>query len=361
MDRACCRNDGDVVSQSSARFGSTWARDLLRTTSTAEDLDVEGRWAVRVEFEGGLTAAQFAIWSNDDPLPAGRWTGPHTHAWHSSLSRDAYCAAVDTVRDAIARGDVYQVNVCRVLRAAMPSGTERDIAALDRILMSQNPAPYGGYLDVPGAQIACASPELFLSVRWIDGRRIVRSGPIKGTGRTEADLQEKDTAENVMIVDLVRNDLSRICRTGTVHVPELLHVEHHPGLVHLVSYVEGELVDGCTWEQILAATFPPGSVTGAPKKAALGIIDDLETAPRADYCGAFGWIDADSGEAELAVAIRTFWLEGDELCFGTGAGITWGSDAAREWDETQLKAERLVQAAAGTWPMSADVTRGSTQ
>ena len=150
-----------------------------------------------------------------------------------------------------------------------------------------------------------------------------------------------------MIVDLVRNDLGRVCSTGTVTVPGLLEVESHPGLVHLVSTVAGDLRPGTTWPQILAATFPPGSVTGAPKLAALDIIRALEAGPRGPYCGAFGWVDADAGTAELAVAIRTFWREdtdsGPLLAFGTGAGITWDSDARAEWRETMLKAARLAR------------------
>ena len=162
-----------------------------------------------------------------------------------------------------------------------------------------------------------------------------------------------------MIVDLVRNDLGRVCETGSVTVPDLCVVEKHPGLVHLVSTVEGTLRDGAGWPELLTATFPPGSVTGAPKSSALRIIDALETAPRGPYCGAVGWVDADRGVGELAVGIRTFWLDRQDpqapvLRFGTGAGITWGSDPDREWAETELKAARLVAIASGS-----DTGRGS--
>ena len=149
----------------------------------------------------------------------------------------------------------------------------------------------------------------------------------------------------------IRNDLGRICRTGSVEVPALLQVEEHPGLVHLVSTVSGELDRGVGWSQILAAMFPPGSVTGAPKIAALEVISELEAGPRGPYCGAFGWVDADAGRAELAVAIRTFWTEESPsrrtLAFGTGAGITWASDPAAEWRETELKSARLLRVAGG--------------
>lgn len=224
---------------------------------------------------------------------------------------------------------------------------EADIDALTALLARGNPAPYAGTIRLPrhGVEIATASPELFL-------RRtgsVIESGPIKGTGRTEADLLDKDHAENVMIVDLVRNDLGRVCATGTVTVPDLCVVEKHPGLVHLVSTVRGELPADTGWPALLAAAFPPGSVTGAPKSSALKIIEALETAPRGPYCGGIGWVDADRTTAQLAVGIRTFWTDRDEgvLRFGTGAGITWGSDPEGEWRETELKAARLLAVASG--------------
>lgn len=145
-----------------------------------------------------------------------------------------------------------------------------------------------------------------------------------------------------MITDLVRNDLQQVCRPGTVSVEALLAVEQHPGLVHLVSTVAGQLRDDVRWAQVLDATFPPASVSGAPKSSALRIIDALEDEPRGPYCGAVGWVDADRGTAELAVGIRTFWWRDGVLRFGTGAGITWGSDPDGEWAETELKARRLV-------------------
>ena len=145
-----------------------------------------------------------------------------------------------------------------------------------------------------------------------------------------------------MIADLIRNDLQRVCRPGTVEVTRLLEVEHHPGLVHLVSTIRGRLAAGAGWPEIFAATMPPGSVSGAPKSTALRVIGDLEQVPRGPYCGAVGWVDADRNRACLAVGIRTFWWESGRLCFGTGAGITWGSDPQQEWEETELKARRLI-------------------
>ncbi|QDY75906.1 chorismate-binding protein [Streptomyces qinzhouensis] len=332
-----------------ARFGHLIATGLRDVTHDPGALDSEGFWAVAADFEGRLTCARFAE-VRTEPVPApvaGRWRGPAAGDWTSSLDRAAYTAGVARIREHIAAGEVYQANLCRVLSAPLPEpdGSPADIDALTSLLARGNPAPYAGTIRLPGhgVEIATASPELYL--RRTGGT--VESGPIKGTGRTAADLLEKDHAENVMIVDLVRNDLGRVCATGSVTVPELCAVEPHPGLVHLVSTVRGELRSGGTWRDLLAATFPPGSVTGAPKSSALRIIEALETAPRGPYCGGIGWVDADRGRGELAVGIRTFWVDRTEpgrplLRFGTGAGITWGSDPEREWAETELKAHRLL-------------------
>jgi len=337
-----------------ARFGDRLATGLLDVTDDPAALDSTGFWAVAADYEGRLTCARFRdVREQAVPAPApGAWRGPGAGDWTSSLDRGAYTAAVRRIRGHIAAGEVYQANLCRVLSAPVPS--DADVDALTALLARGNPAPYAGTIRLPGhgVEIATASPELFLRR---DGR-VVESGPIKGTGRTEADLLEKDYAENVMIVDLVRNDIGRVCATGTVTVPDLCAVEKHPGLVHLVSTVRGELRDGAGWPGLLGAAFPPGSVTGAPKSSALRIIDALETAPRGPYCGGLGWVDADRGTGVLAVGIRTFWIDrtggGAVLRFGTGAGITWGSDPEGEWRETELKASRLLAVASGTYDVS---------
>ncbi|MFF4898994.1 chorismate-binding protein [Streptomyces sp. NPDC001068] len=335
-----------------ARFGTRLATGLLDVTSDPAALDSTGFWAVCADFEGRLTCARFDA-VREAPVPApvpGRWRGPATGDWASSLDHAAYTRAVRRIRAHIAAGEVYQANLCRVLSA--PVAPDADVDALTALLARGNPAPYAGTIRLPehGVQIATASPELFLRRTG----RTVESGPIKGTGRTEADLLEKDHAENVMIVDLVRNDIGRVCAPGTVTVPDLCVVEKHPGLVHLVSTVRGELSPSAGWAELLAAAFPPGSVTGAPKSSALRIIEDLETAPRGPYCGGIGWVDADRGVGELAVGIRTFWIDRDagELRFGTGAGITWGSDPEGEWRETELKAARLLAVASGTYDVN---------
>ncbi|GGT22809.1 chorismate-binding protein [Nonomuraea spiralis] len=323
-----------------AHLNGLLATELRDVTTDLAVLDGEGWWAVVVDYEGKVTCARFdRVRPAPLPEPRASWHGPHPGEWHTSLDRAAYERGVRAIRDHIERGEVYQANLCRVLSAPVPPGA--DPLALAARLAEGNPAPYAAVIDVPGLSVVSASPELYLSR---DGD-VVESGPIKGTGVTAADLLEKDYAENVMIVDLVRNDLGRVAAVGSVEVPSLCAVEEHPGLVHLVSTVRARLAPGAGWPELFAATFPPGSVTGAPKSSALRIINELEPVPRGPYCGAVGWVDADRGRAALAVGIRTFWISAGEIRFGTGAGITWGSDPEREWLETELKASRLISLA----------------
>jgi len=332
-----------VLPHGSAWFDGHLAEGILDAGDDPGLLDGGGWWAVVITFEGEVRLWRFAdVEPTHRPLPSRAWHGPPPDAWRSTLDRAAYVAGVQEVRRRIREGEVYQVNLCRTLSAPVPP--DADPWALAELLAAGNPAPYAGVIDVPpvgrlpATRLVCASPELLLGR---DGD-VVRCDPIKGTGRTDADLQPKDEAENVMIVDLVRNDLLRACLPGSVAVPSLLRVERHPGLVHLVSTVEGRLAPGIGWSRLFDAVLPAGSVSGAPKSSALRAITDLEPQPRGPYCGAIGWVDADRGRARLAVGIRTFWWESALLRFGTGAGITWGSDADQEWEETELKRERLI-------------------
>lgn len=344
-----------------ARFADRAARGVIDVRHGPDALDAitrEGFWAVVATFEGAVTAVRFAEVTPlayavgpgpvDAAGPAVDWVPLDRH-WRTSLDRTAYLLAVQEVRERIAAGTVYQVNVCRVLSHELSA--DADLDGLDVLLRQGNPAPHAARIrcEAAGVDVVSASPELFLSRR--AGRLVTR--PIKGTATTAPEMLPKDHAENVMIVDLMRNDISGVCEPGTVSVDELCAVEAHPGLVHLVSTVSGRLRPGIGWTDVFAAAYPPGSVSGAPKSSALRAIRDLEPAPRGPYCGAVGWVDADHGEADLAVGIRTFWAEHDDgggrwLRFGTGAGITWQSDPAGEWAETELKAARLIGLAAGT-------------
>jgi para-aminobenzoate synthetase component 1 len=326
-----------------AVVGDRLATSLVDVTSDLAALDGTGFWAVVVPFDAPPVLARFADIGPARPWPGPAWPGIAREAWRTSLDEDEFSAGVEAIRAAIGRGDVYQVNLTRRLSAPLPLDAE--VGALAAALAAGNPAPYAAAVHLPdhGVHVASASPELFLGR---EGDR-VWSSPIKGTAPTPDELLPKDRAENVMIVDLVRNDLGRVSRYGTVRVPSLLSLEHHPGLVHLVSTVEGRLRAGVGWGELLDATFPPGSVTGAPKIAAVDHLRRLEPVPRGVYCGAVGWVDADRRQGELNVAIRTFWFEDGEIHLGTGGGITWDSTPAGEWAETELKAARLLRVASG--------------
>ena len=320
-------------------MGGRLATGLLDLTSDLAALDGPGFWAVVITFEGAVTCARFEHVRPASPWPGAPWRGPAPSAWRTSLDRDAFCAGVSHIRAAIAAGDVYQVNLTRRLSA--PAPPDADVAALGAALATGNPAPYSAVVRLPaaGVHVASASPERFLS----RAGRQVESRPIKGTAAAAGGFLPKDRAENVMIVDLVRNDLGRVCEYGSVEVTGLCDVEPHPGLFHLVSTVRGRLRPDAGWPELVDATFPPGSVTGAPKLAALDTIAKLEPVVRGPYCGAVGWVDGDTGRGDLNVAIRTLWLEAGEVHLGTGGGITWDSTPDGEWEETELKARRLLE------------------
>ena len=328
-----------------AVVGGRLATDLIDLTSDLGALDTTGFWAVVLPFDGAPICARFGRVRAARPWPGPPWCGPDPLDWTSSLSRASFREGVAAIRRSIAAGDVYQVNLTRRLSA--PLGADADIAALGAALAEGNPAPYSAVVRLPSidCHVASASPERFLRR---DGD-LVSSAPIKGTAPDPSGLTGKDRAENIMIVDLVRNDLGRVCDFGSIEVPALLALEEHPGLVHLVSTVTGRLRTGMGWADAIDATFPPGSVTGAPKIAALDQIRALEPVGRGVYCGAVGWVDADRRQGDLNVAIRTFWIEDEMLHLGTGGGITWDSDPDDEWAETELKARQLLHVASGSW------------
>lgn len=323
-------------------MGGRLAYDLQEISHDPSSLDDPGFWAITATFEGEWTCARFGrVVESGLPSLGSNWT-PVGNSWGSSIDESNYIEYVQKIRDQIAQGWVYQVNACRELSTEFSGESLRPLM---HQILAHNPAPFASYLKLPGIEIASASPELFLKREG----GVVTSAPIKGTKPPEMDDFEfgtKDRAENVMIVDLIRNDLGRICETGTVHVPRLLETQSHPGLSHLVSYIEGTLRKGIGWSEISAALLPPGSVSGAPKSSAVKTIQDLEGQQRGPYCGPLGWVE--NGDALLSLAIRIFWAKDDGyLRFGTGAGITWGSSPVGEWEETQLKARRLIAIANG--------------
>jgi para-aminobenzoate synthetase component 1 len=267
----------------------------------------------------------------------------------SNFTRREFEASVARIRDYIAAGDVYQVNLAQRFRTPF-SGAPLE---LYRRLRARSPAPFGAYLGFDDLTVASISPERFL--RFDAATRGAEARPIKGTrprGATPAEdvalaaaltASEKDRAENVMIVDLLRNDLGKVCRPGSVRVPELYALETHPTVHHLVSTVTGELREGADAFDLLRAGFPGGSITGAPKIRAMQIIAELERAPRGVYCGAIGYVSV-TGAMDMNIPIRTILLQGGVASFHAGAGIVWDSDPAAEYDETLAKARAMIDA-----------------
>jgi para-aminobenzoate synthetase component 1 len=268
----------------------------------------------------------------------------------ANFTRPAYLEAVRRALDAIAAGDIYQVNLSQ--RFSTPY--EGDSLALYERLRQQSPSPFAAYLDLGDAVVLSASPERFLRIVGCD----VETRPIKGTRPRGATPEEdrrlaeellasvKDRAELVMIVDLERNDLGRVCEYGSVQVPELVRLEAHPTVFHLVATVTGRLRPGLTPVDALRACFPGGSITGAPKIRAMEIIEELEPTHRGFYTGSIGYLGWD-GRADLNIAIRTIVLTGDVAHFQVGGGIVADSDPAAEYEETLHKGRALMRALEG--------------
>jgi para-aminobenzoate synthetase component I len=255
--------------------------------------------------------------------------------WRPSWAEADYAAAVTEARAAIGRGDVYQVNLVQHLSAAF-EGEPQALAAALAPLAPLHPRPFGG----EGWAIVSASPELFLSRRG----PMLRTQPIKGTRPLGEPVQgAKDTAEHVMIVDLERNDLARVCTVGSVRWPELMAQHELAGVSHLVSTVEGRLRDGVGLAEILQATFPGGSITGAPKIAAVDEIARLEPVGRGASMGALGTVHA-NGDFDFALTIRTFAVADGTIHLWVGGGIVWDSDPLAEIEESWVKARPLLAA-----------------
>ena len=316
-------------------MGDRLASNCVEISNDPSSLAKPGFWAVVNTFEGKWICARFATVINA-PLPEMPWQGITT-PWLSSQSKSTYEDNVRLIQEKIADGDIYQVNLCRILS----TNCDQSLQGLAVNLQSNNPAPFASYLKLAGIEIASASPELFLEKKG----SVIKSTPIKGTAKTDS-FGEKDRAENVMIVDLMRNDFGAICEPGSVDVPRLLATQSHPGLFHLVSDVVGKLRKDVKWPDIAKALLPAGSISGAPKSSAIKSIKQIESVERGPYCGVIGWVEND--QALLSVGIRIFWSLADgQINFGTGAGITYQSDPTSEWEETQLKAARLIAIASG--------------
>lgn len=265
----------------------------------------------------------------------------------ADLKRAEYQDAIVRIQHYIQAGDCYQVNFAQRFRAPC-SG---DPWQAYRVLRTACPTPYSGYISLDNGAIVSLSPERFL--RLTDG--IVNTRPIKGTrprrldpeaDRSEAQAlqnSDKDRAENLMIVDLLRNDLGRSCRAGSVRVPELFALESYPNVHHLVSCVSGQLADNKDALDLLAGSFPGGSITGAPKIRAMQIIDELEPSQRSIYCGSLLYLDV-RGEMDSSIAIRTLLIQNEQaVCWG-GGGIVADSDWQAEYQETLDKVKVLMEA-----------------
>src|SRR5437867_5233782 len=323
-------------------------RAAARAAEVREHL--QSHHEVHADAPGAIAVAGMTLPLRPPPAPSfpvedGRWDT--SLALRSSFTHSGYLAAVARVREYIFAGDIFQANLSQRFEAPLDEPTW----TLYRRLRTRNAAPFAAYLDFPDGVVLSASPERFLRVD-IGGH--VETRPIKGTRPRgfgpEHDsalgvalaVSAKDQAENLMIVDLMRNDLSRVCAPGTVRVPALLRAQAHPGVWHLVSDVRGTLAPGTGDAELIRATFPPGSVTGAPKVRALEVISELEATPREDYTGAVGYRSPVAG-LELNVAIRTFEFGGGgRVWLGSGGGITAASDPHAEYRECLLKAAPLI-------------------
>ncbi len=279
-------------------------------------------------------------------VAAARSWEPHPGPLRSSLTRTAYVAAVQRILQHIRDGDLYQANLTQRLEVDLEPCDPLDL--LGR-LHEASPAPHAAYLDIGDWKVLSSSPERFLHR---EGER-VESRPIKGTAprgatpREDEDLRValedsvKDRAENLMIVDLVRNDLGRVCRPGSVQVPALAVTESYATLHHLVSTVEGQLRPDRTLADLLRAVFPPGSMTGAPKVRALEVLHELEPVRRGPYAGALGYLSFD-GSLDLSVVIRTVLLGHGTARFHVGGGVVADSDPQGEYQESLWKAKALL-------------------
>ena len=319
------------LSQPTFWMAGRLATDCVEISTDPTCLDRPGFWAVVNTFEGQWFCARFAS-VVDAPLPVAQWQGIDA-SWSSSQTQSEYQSNVEKIKEKIAAGDIYQVNLCRVLSTK----SKQPLQGLANRLQQDNPAPFASYLRLPNLEIASASPELFLKR---DGA-IIKSTPIKGTSKTD-NFGEKDRAENVMIVDLVRNDLARVAKLGTVEVTELLKVYTFPQVHHMISTIQCQLKEGISFTQIIKALFPMGSMTGAPKIMVMQLIEALELYQRGLFSGSIGYISP-TGDFDFNVVIRSFFINtlDRSIAIASGGAITIDSDPQQEWEELKLKVKAL--------------------
>jgi para-aminobenzoate synthetase component I len=265
----------------------------------------------------------------------------------SNMTEDYYLSSIKKIKDYIYSGDIYQVNFTQRFECDFKS----DPNELYKNLKAINPAPFAAYLDFGEGKIISSSPERF--VKLTNGT--IETRPMKGTrprGKSKAEDEElkaelvsseKDRAELLMIVDLMRNDISRVAKTGSVKVTELFHLEEYATVLQMVATIQGELKDELSVVDIIKSTFPGGSITGAPKIRAMEIIDELETTTRNIYTGSIGYLGFD-GDIDLNIAIRTIVLKDEKAYFQVGGGIVWDSDPHEEYEESLVKGRALVKA-----------------
>ena len=334
------------------RLGKTWI--------VSTGLDVDGsRSEARAEAQAEWWRERLERQGEPPQSPSS--LQPPASSLASTFTRDGFIARVEHVQRYIRAGDIYQVNLAQRLSAPTHfSGWE-----LFERLLEVSPAPFAAFLDCGEFQVASSSPELFLR---LSGPHIT-TRPIKGTRPRSADptrdaqftyelqTSAKEMAELVMITDLLRNDLGRVCEFGSVQVPELVRLERYPQVQHLVSTVEGRLRADVTHFAAFASCFPGGSITGAPKFRAMEIIDELEPVTRGPYCGCHGYLGFNR-ESQLSITIRTAVRQADRTHFHVGAGIVADSVPAAEYEETLAKARGFLSAlataergvhAAGSW------------
>ena len=335
--------DGEVVVEGPDAFDII-AADLMANRHQPDPAcphEFQGGWVGYVTYEGVprfIKADRFQAFTSmpADPPPVCS-AGPLLF----DIPRHEYLEKVGECLELIRAGESYEICLTNQLRGLCAS----DPLDCYEALRSANPAPFAAYLKFPDLQIASTSPELFLHVT---AEGLVTSRPIKGTAARSSDPRElaadpKTRAENLMIVDLVRNDLGRVCRPGTVQVPSLMAIESYATVHQMVSTIKGRLRPGLAALDAVRAAFPPGSMTGAPKIRTMEILRRLEQRPRGIYSGCIGYLSY-TGAAKFSVAIRTAVFQNAQVTIGTGGAIVAQSDPAREWDEIVLKAQVLAQA-----------------